>query len=201
MYRILTLFFVRHGQGHHNAAAEKYGNYVYRDILYKDAELTTDGIKQAIDLQDFFKINPPDIVYSSSLKRCVQTMNYSLTNYNSEIFVDDRIIERLGDMCNYRSDKGLLSKLTNKNLNLDKVSNEIPWIYRTENNKEILERATSWYNDMIKVVKSDQNIKNIVIYSHYEFLEVIFKKMLDKENKDSFEGFKNCEVRKIIIKL
>lgn len=201
MTRVINLFFVRHGHGHHNAAAEKFGDYAYQDILYKDADLTTVGINQAKELRKFFKVHTPHLIYSSSLKRCIQTMHHSIDKHDDEIHIDDRLLERLGDICNHRSDKEIIKKVTSKKINLDKVDDEIPWLFRHETNKEILERANNWYNDMLIKVNSNNSILNVVVYSHYEFLEVIFKEMLDKENKDNFIGFKNCEVRKISINL
>ena len=74
MTRVVSLYFVRHGHADHNAAVEKYGEYAYWDPVYTNARLTEKGIMQSKNLNNFFKDNNPDIVFSSSLRRCLETI-------------------------------------------------------------------------------------------------------------------------------
>ena len=67
MTRLVSLYFIRHGQADHNVAAEKYGEYAYWDQLYTNAKLTDKGIMQSKNLNSFFNDNNPDLVFSSSL--------------------------------------------------------------------------------------------------------------------------------------
>jgi hypothetical protein len=44
MTRVVSLYFVRHGQADHNVAADRYGDYAYWDPVYTNAKLTEKGI-------------------------------------------------------------------------------------------------------------------------------------------------------------
>ena len=204
-HRVITLYFVRHGQALHNIAAEMFGDYAYFDPIYRDAELTEKGIAQAKGLQLFFKRNPPDLIYSSSLRRCLQTLDNSLININStlDIIVDDRLIERCGQHpCNKRSDKQELHNFINKPINIENVSETIPWSNKRETNEEIIRRGREWYYNMLDLVRENININRVVIYTHYEFLETMLSNSsLPFSSKENGRPFSNCEVREIKIDL
>jgi len=203
--RVITLYFVRHGQALHNIAAELFGDYAYFDSIYRDAELTEKGIAQAKGLQLFFKRNPPDLIYSSSLRRCLQTLDNSLININSslDIIVDDRLIERCGQHpCNKRSDKQELHTFINKPINIENVSETIPWFDKRETNEEIIHRGREWYYNMLNLVRENININRIVIYTHYEFLDTMLNNSaLPFSSKENGMPFNNCEIREIKIDL
>lgn len=204
-HRVITLYFVRHGQALHNIAAEMFGDYAYFDPIYRDAELTEKGIAQAKGLQLFFKRNQPDLIYSSSLRRCLQTLDNSLININStlDIIVDDRLIERCGQHpCNKRSDKQELHNFINKPINIENVSETIPWSNKRETNEEIIRRGREWYYNMLDLVRENININRVVIYTHYEFLETMLSNSsLPFSSKENGRPFSNCEVREIKIDL
>jgi broad specificity phosphatase PhoE len=207
-HRVITLYFVRHGQALHNIAAEIFGDYAYFDPIYRDAELTEKGIAQAKALQLFFKRNPPDLIYSSSLRRCLQTLDNSLVNINNmnnmnNIIVDDRLIERCGQHpCNKRSDKQELHTFINKPINIENVNENIPWPNKRETNEEIIHRGREWYYNMLDLVRENNNINRIVIYTHYEFLDTMLNNSaLPFSSKENGIPFSNCEVREIKIDL
>lgn len=204
-HRMITLYFVRHGQASHNIAAEMFGDYAYFDPIYRDAELTEKGIAQAKGLQLFFKQNQPDLVYSSSLRRCLQTLDNSIININNtyDIIVDDRLIERCGQHpCNKRSDKQELHNFINKPINIQNVSETIPWSTKRETNEEIIRRGREWYYNMLDLVRENININRVVIYTHYEFLETMLNNSaLPFSSKENGIPFSNCEVREIKIDL
>ena len=212
-HRIITLYFVRHGQALHNIAAEMFGDYAYFDPIYRDAELTEKGIAQAKELQLFFKRNQPDLIYSSSLRRCLQTLDNSLVNINInnmnnmnntlDIIVDDRLIERCGQHpCNKRSDKKELHNFINKPINIENVNETIPWSNKRETNEEIIRRGREWYYNMLDIVRKNININRVVIYTHYEFLETMLSNSsLPFSSRENGRPFSNCEVREIKIDL
>jgi broad specificity phosphatase PhoE len=216
-HRVITLYFVRHGQALHNIAADMFGDYAYFDPIYRDAELTEKGIAQAKGLQLFFKRNPPDLIYSSSLRRCLQTLDNSLVNINNinnmnmnmnmnsthDIIVDDRLIERCGQHpCNKRSDKQELHNFINKPINIENVNEIIPWSNKRETNEEIIHRGRDWYYNMLNLVRDNININRIVIYTHYEFLDTMLNNSaLPFSSKENGIPFSNCEVREIKIDL
>jgi broad specificity phosphatase PhoE len=86
-----ALFFMgRHGEGYHNAAESFFGtpawNCYWSELdgnatsTWADAELTEQGVQQALDVKNFWqhliedeKITPPETYYSSPMYRCLDT--------------------------------------------------------------------------------------------------------------------------------
>ena len=190
MTREITIFFIRHAQGYHNI------NYrTLDDTRFKDASLTNLGIQQSINLQKNLNIKI-DLVYSSPLSRCIQTMNYSIPNYNGKIMIDDRLIERLGDIASMRKPKNELHLLTDKKLNLENVDPfNIPyWTHGLEPDEYVFNRAKNWFGSLIEYIKINPEIKNIIVYSHSEILGLLFHYLFKKDGR-----FFNAECKKIIV--
>lgn len=200
--RKVSLYFVRHGQASHNVAAEIYGDYAYFDPLYTDSNLTEFGIKQATDLQYFFKKNNPDLVYSSPLKRCLQTLDHALVDHHKEIIVDDNLAERLGEHpCNKRSHKHEITKHTKRKLHIDRVNDIHHWTPKREHDDELIHRAKKWYHDLLEHLKNNKDIQRVAIFTHYDFLVTILNKGLPFSNNELGKPFNNCEVREVQIEL
>ena len=200
MTRVISLYFVRHGQADHNVAAEKYGDYAYWDPLYTNAKLTEKGIMQSKNLNAFFKDNNPDLVFSSSLRRCLETLDYALINYKKDIHVDDRIIERVGEHpCNKRGSKNEIHTFLNRPLNLNYVNDQIYWKNKRELDDEMITRANEWYSYMLDMLKENENINNVAIFSHYDFLITVLSNGLPISSVENGIPFDNCEIRKITI--
>jgi broad specificity phosphatase PhoE len=88
--RYTLLFLGRHGEGFHNAAETYFGTPAWNcywseldgnaTVTWADAKLTEGGIKQAQDVNAFWKhlindekITPPQTYYTSPLYRCLDT--------------------------------------------------------------------------------------------------------------------------------
>lgn len=198
MRRTVSLYFVRHAQASHNIAAEMYGDYAYYDPIHTDSNLTEMGVKQSVDLQYFFKKNNPDIVYSSSLRRCLQTLDNALIDYKSRIHVDDRLAERLGEHpCNKRTHKNNLRSHIHRELNIDNVINDFNWLPKRETDEQMIDRCKKWYFDMIEYVKQNDHIERVAIFSHYDFLITVLSKGLPFSSTENSKPFNNAEVREI----
>jgi broad specificity phosphatase PhoE len=203
MTRTITLYFVRHGQADHNIAADLFGEYAYWDKLYTNAKLTEKGIIQATNLNNYFKKNNPDIVFSSPLKRCLQTLDYALIDYNHDVYVDDRLVERLGEHpCNMRANKDEVITHINRKLNTEYVKDGLYWMNKRELNSDIEKRGIEWYNYMLDMINKNENINSVAIFSHYEFLNTILNNhVLPISSIENGKPFDNCEVRKIKINI
>jgi len=195
MKSTLSIIFIRHAEGIHNTDNKFRTAF---DIKYKDAELTFKGIEQAKNLRKYLEKFDIDLVYCSPLTRCIQTMNYSLTNYDKEIFIDDRLIERLGADCvNIRKDKKELQNLSLYKINIDNVLEKIPEIEYFEFDSSVYNRIKSWYDEMIKIIKEKKCKKyRILVYSHAEILTIFFKYMFNKD-----EVFYNADPKEVIIEI
>lgn len=79
------VYIVRHG--------DIINSHVKRYIGETDIHLSEKGIAQAMRLKEFFKNTPLEVVYISSLTRCIQTSNYILENRNVKTYVLDELKE------------------------------------------------------------------------------------------------------------
>jgi broad specificity phosphatase PhoE len=201
MSRSINLYFVRHGYATHNEGYDLYGEIAYFDEKYRDSLLTIKGKEQADNLQTVFQNIKIDLVYSSPLRRCIETMERALPTYNDIVYLDDRLIEALCEHpCNKRHDKEEIKSI--KKLNLDKISKNIIWSENPETFDDIRIRANNWYIDLINNLKNNDKIQNIAIFSHCEFLHVLFtSNILPIPIQSKYIDFKNCEIRMIQLNL
>ena len=79
-------YFFRHGQTNENEAGARYGTGM-------DAWLTPSGKEQAEKLRHFLSNKNIDVVYSSPLKRSVDTAKIAINDSKVKIITDKRLIE------------------------------------------------------------------------------------------------------------
>ena len=79
------IYIVRHGQTDWNVVGRYQGR--------KDIELNQKGIEQARKIKEQLKDVDFDLIFSSPLKRAVETANI-ITDNNKNLIKDDRLIER-----------------------------------------------------------------------------------------------------------
>jgi broad specificity phosphatase PhoE len=95
----ITLIFVRHCRSYHNMVHdEDDGDKDHsEDPLYEDA-LVISYNNCSINYDVKYTA-----LYSSSARRCIQTINHIVNN--SEIIIDDRLLEYGSEVCNKRKPK------------------------------------------------------------------------------------------------
>lgn len=81
-----NFYFFRHGQTNENKAGAKYGNRV-------NAYLTPDGIAQAEKIGQYLSDKNIEIVYSSPLRRAIETAQAATKNMDVQIITDDRLTD------------------------------------------------------------------------------------------------------------
>lgn len=186
----MKIYFIRHGFAKHNELYEKIGEKAYFDNSVEDAELTEKGILQANNAS----INLKDIefseYYSSPLTRCIQTLD-NLINKDIIINLDDRLMEPQGfHISNKRKSKYILEqnikKICNKHCDLSKIKEKYNFDF--EINIEINNRIINFINEIKSKYKNTN--KNILVCSHYDWLNHFFKMYLNQN-----VGFKNCEIK------
>ena len=172
----LNLYFIRHAKGLHNDAALLYGDLEYNNTLWFDAPLIQEGITESIKLKNLMSIIKPDLVYSSSLRRTIETMYYSLNRNDIPIFIDDNIREKInGHPCNFRSNKNDIILATNSLFKNTNINYDYIWDFDDYNKiekipEDLIFRGHIWFNNMIDYIK-DKPIKNIIIYTHGGFIQ------------------------------
>ncbi|KAI9780676.1 MAG: hypothetical protein M1839_006617 [Geoglossum umbratile] len=119
-----VLYLGRHGEGYHNVAESHYGTHDWDldgngTIVWADAHLTANGIKQAQNVNAFWKkeiaiekIPVPERYYTSPLSRCLATANITFTGLelpDRHPFVPkvkEKLRETMGvHTCDHRSSK------------------------------------------------------------------------------------------------
>jgi len=136
------IYFVRHGQTDWNTIHKCQG--------HTDIELNNVGISQANSLKEKLKNIRFDLIFSSPLKRALQTAKIIT---NQKIIIDDRLIER---------NNGLLEGQTNVNW---KEIQSIPGHenkYKLETIASMQKRIFDFFDEILEKYPN----KNILIVSH-----------------------------------
>lgn len=137
------IYIVRHGETEWNVLGKIQGR--------KDIELNENGIKQALSLKEKFKDIKFDKVFSSPLKRAIQTAKIITGN---NIIIDKRLIER---------NKGLLEGKIKKEIKVLPNFNDLnDTSYGVESLESIKNRLDSFYNEILKKYPK----QNILIVTH-----------------------------------
>ena len=168
--------FLRHAHAEHNAASDEHGEIAYTWEKYADALLTEKGKYQARNVVLPVK---PDRVYSSPLRRCIQTIREFIPE--DRIYLRDGLIERQCDHpCNRRSDIKTIQK-TSHNIDFSRLQAEII-VLEEEDDDALVTRAKTTLEE---IVRDAENAKasNILIVTHWDYMRTLFDKNLS-----------NCEV-------
>lgn len=149
----MKVIIVRHGQTDHNK-----NNYCQGSI---DTILNEEGIKQAKELKEKFKNINIDAVFSSPLKRALETAKIAMPD--KEILIDERIKERHLGLY-----EGAFSKTISfeeyGHYHLNKKDNGVEQI------KDLYERISSFFNEL----KTNYENKTVLIVTHGAVYNVIY---------------------------
>lgn len=176
----MRVTFLRHGHAQHNEAHEIHGDIVYTWNIFNDALLTEKGREQASRL-----VLPriPDRVYSSPLRRCIQTARGACPD--ALIRVHDGLMERqCGHPCNRKSD---ISTILQVSYNLD-VTNVQEFFPEEENESdwELRDRALHAVYHILSE-SEEAGDTDVLIVSHWDFLRILVGKQ-----------FANCETYDLV---
>lgn len=166
----MKVCFLRHAQATHNAAAAARGESEYESWEYEDALLTPLGHTQASNVILPFV---PDRIYSSPLRRCIQTAR-ATTDTKTNIYLYDGLIERQGHHpCNVRSHKAAI-KAFDLYTNTDSIgitySHEFA---HRETDAEVHARASASLSE-IYADAARAGATQILIVTHWDVLKVLF---------------------------
>lgn len=141
------IYFMRHGQTDFNKENKWMG------LL--DIPLNVDGISQAHSSISYIKSLNIDVIYSSELKRAIQTSRIIANKLNLPILIDMRLNERsLGSLEGIIKNPSLLESCSS-----------------LESESNISERMRSFFKDLPKN-------KNILLISHSALFKIILKNKL-----------------------
>lgn len=176
----MNLYVVRHGQTDWNVQGKLQGS--------TDIELNQTGIKQAIQTSELLKNVKFDIIYSSPLKRAVDTARLINNCHDVNIITDKRIAER--GFGNLEGTKGVLEDITEyldyeKNLNTHNV----------EPIQDVFNRIHSFLSDICNNYRNSN--ANILVVTHGGTGVVINGIINNKKSLNELISIeiKNCEVK------
>jgi len=174
----MNLYVVRHGQTDWNIQGKIQGT--------TDIELNSTGINQAKQVAELLKNVKLDVIYSSPLKRTVDTAKIINQYHNSNIIKDIRIIERnFGD---FEGTQNVLKDISDyldyeKNLNTNNV----------ESIKDLFNRIENFLTDIYNTYKNTDI--NILLVTHGGASVAITAIINNQKNNLISLGMRNCECR------
>jgi len=166
-----TLFFTRHGQGHHNVDDKTH---------IRDALLTDEGIEQARLHNESIRDNvskQAELIVCSPLRRTVQTMLYGYADAVARLGKDRIIImpevqEASDDPCDTGLDKAdLLKDPLYQGLDLSRLDDD--WNAKKGKfaaTSEAIQARALWVRKFLR----DRPESCIVLVSHNDFLEGVY---------------------------
>lgn len=174
----MNLYIVRHGQTDWNIQGRIQGS--------TDIELNSTGINQAKQTAELLKNIDFKAIFSSPLKRTIDTAKIINEYHNINILKDDRIIER--NFGNFEGTINVLKDISDyldyeKNLNTNNV----------ESIKDLFKRIENFLFDIYNKYKNTNS--NILIVTHGG-VSIAINAIISniKTNLPSL-GMKNCEVK------
>lgn len=174
----MNIYVVRHGQTDWNIQGRIQGS--------TDIELNSTGINQAKQTAELLKNINFKVIYSSPLKRTVDTAKMINEYHNINIITDNRIIERnFGD---FEGTQNVLTDISDyldfdKNLSTNNV----------ETIQELFERIEDFLLDIYNTYKNTDD--NILIVTHGGTSVAITAIINNLKNDLLSLGMKNCEYR------
>ena len=137
------IYIVRHGQTEYNVVG-RYGGRI-------DVPLNENGINQAYELRDVLKNIKFDFVFSSPLKRALETAKIIC---NNDIIKDDRLMER--------NNGDLEGKLKTEIDEFPDFNNPNETRYNIENIVDFRNRIYDFFNE----IKNQYRGKNVLVVTH-----------------------------------
>ena len=170
------IYLTRHGETEWNIEKRLQGR--------GDSPLTKDGIQRAKELRDRIKNIDIDVIYSSPIKRALNTANILRGNKNIDIVTDDSLME----MCfgDYEGKKIDIVQEENPSwdINLIMQGNVEICAPNGENLKEVRERISKLMNKII----AENMGKSILIVTHGITLKALMYYFKDEDVNSEVMG-------------
>lgn len=174
----MNLYIVRHGQTDWNIQGRIQGS--------TDIELNSAGINQAKQTSELLKNIDFEAIFSSPLKRTIDTAKIINEYHNIDIIKDSRIIER--NFGNFEGTQNILKDISEyldykKDLHANNV----------ESIKDLFKRIEDFLLDISNKYKNTDS--NILIVTHGGVSIAINAIINNTRTNLSSLGMKNCEVK------
>lgn len=171
------LGIIRHGSTHWNTEGRAQGN--------SDIALNDEGILDAHKLAERLANEKWDVIYSSNLKRAVQTAEIIAEKASLQTQWDPRLREVAGGLIEGTTEAERVQRWGKKWWELD---------LGIESNDLVRNRGLS----IIEEIKEKHSNKNVLIVSHGAFIKQLLKEIIPFE--DMKEALKNTSITTVVIK-
>lgn len=184
----MEIYIVRHGQTVWNIEKRLQGR--------SDIELTQKGIDLAAETGENLKDTRIDIIYSSPLKRAVQTAEAIRGSRNIEIRTDDRLKElSFGDYEGHTNDELIAMPGCTFRYFFDRPELYVPGP-NGETLEELCQRAADFMQNVIEPMAEDTRMERIMIVAHGAMNKALMSHVKQHGIKDFWSGGlqRNCNV-------
>jgi broad specificity phosphatase PhoE len=185
-----TVFFIRHGQGHHNVAGDvDYANYMKEE--YFDAGLTETGWSQVRSLKGTISV---DLVVVSPLTRALQTATGVFQDCSTPILAHELCREHLGvHPCDRRRTRTEYERAF-PSVDFSLITDDMDVLWKSgvrEKEDEIQKRIWKFLRWL-----SARPEKSIAVVGHGSFFHAMWRTHYDGEE---LPWPSNCEIRKMTL--
>ncbi|MBN2259430.1 MAG: histidine phosphatase family protein [Clostridiales bacterium] len=180
----MELYLIRHGETDYNKTRRLQGHL--------DIELNDNGRNQAIAVSDEISTMNIDLIISSPQKRALETAQIIARKTNSEIRIDENLMERAFGSLEGMAFKDILNQHP-KFFDMIRMESEMP-IEGIETVKAVEERVQS----VLERIKEESNIKKILLVSHGGTARV-FHKVINSDKEYFNIQINNCQIEKFEI--
>tara|TARA_B100001248_G_scaffold104466_1_gene77861 strand:- start:2682 stop:4145 length:1464 start_codon:yes stop_codon:yes gene_type:complete len=151
---------------------------------YNDGSYLGQSRNPSIDYQTKYQheFKEPNVIYTSPLKRCVQSANIIYKNPN--LIYDDRLLE-----FDYGDAEGMkYRELSNQypDIILEWENGKDPHFPKGENTSQVLSRLISFLDELSKTVNKS-HVDKVSIFTHNGILRCLIGKFFQFEKKDWFK--------------
>ena len=183
-----TIYMIRHARSIANDTGMFGGT--------TDYELSQEGLKQAQELSERLKEYEVDKIYSSPLKRAIQTITPTAKMKNTEIIINDGLREiDTGSWENHLRDD-LRKMYPKENEYIDKTEHYTGMAGQ----EETVDVANRMYNALLEIAKENLN-KKIIITSHIVAMRAFLCKIMNipfEQTKEKIGHIGNTCITKTI---
>ena len=191
------IYFLRHAQGTHNAAAALVGAPAYLDPAHRDAALTPEGVRQAWGVRESRRLGEFDTIYCSPLRRCQQTLLTAGPGADRRLVrLDDRLMEPQGAaICNRRAEREELRRQVPAGWCLDGVRALNPFDVLTEGGTVGADGHTGFEARVRAFTESElvglPRGSRVLVVGHHDWIRTWFR--LYRPESGSGVSLGNCE--------
>lgn len=183
----MKMYVVRHGETDWNSIGKLQGQ--------TDVELNDTGRNQALQTSNLIKDEKIDFIFSSPLKRTLETASIINKNFNVPIIKEKRLIER----CWGRSE-GLTKAEIKEMIKVNPLLGEF-WNYNKNiksNDVECVQDFCKRVYEFLDEVKEKYKDKTILLVTHGGVSRPIESYCMHRsiETVNETKGLKNCEIKK-----